>query len=130
MKNKTLIVKDPILSSYPVDDTQSESMPTSNISEILHTTIRSTNKIYAKADLESQINTLKQMQRLSDANTKILLAKASKFMNVSETGKITGPSFFTAMINWKLIIQILIELVCKYIDYSKTDKMLWDSNKK
>lgn len=130
MKNKTLIVKDPILSSYPVYDTQSESMPTSNISEILHKTIRSTNKIYAKADLESQINTLKQMQRLSDANTKILLAKASKFMNVSETGKITGPSFFTAMINWKLIIQILIELVCKYIDYSKTDKMLWDSNKK
>lgn len=130
MKNKTLIEKDPILSSYPVDDTQSESMPTSNISEILHTTIRSTNKIYAKADLESQINTLKQMQRLSDANTKILLAKASKFMNVSETGKITGPSFFTAMINWKLIIQILIELVCKYIDYSKTDKMLWESNKK
>lgn len=130
MKNKTLIVKDPILSSYPVDDTQSESMPTSNISEILHKTIRSTNKIYAIADLESQINTLKQMQRLSDANTKILLAKASKFMNVSETGKITGPSFFTAMINWKLIIQILIELVCKYIDYSKTDKMLWDSNKK
>lgn len=130
MKNKTLIVKDPILSSYPVDDTQSESMPTSNISEILHKTIRSTNKIYTKADLESQINTLKQMQRLSDANTKILLAKASKFMNVSETGKITGPSFFTAMINWKLIIQILIELVCKYIDYSKTDKMLWDSNKK
>lgn len=130
MKNKTLIVKDPVLSSYPVDDTQSESMPTSNISEILHKTIRSTNKIYSKADLESQINTLKQMQRLSDANTKILLAKASKFMNVSETGKITGPSFFTAMINWKLIIQILIELVCKYIDYSKTDKMLWDSNKK
>jgi long-subunit fatty acid transport protein len=81
-------------------------------------------------ELTNKIELLKQTQRLSDTNTKILLAKASKFMNVSDTGKITGPSFFTAMINWKLIIQILIELICKYLDYSKTDKMLWESNKK
>lgn len=87
-------------------------------------------KAVSVESLMLQLDTLKQTQNLSDSNTKILLAKASKFMNVSDTGKISGPSFFTAMINWKLIIQILIELICKYIDYSKTDKMLWDSNKK
>lgn len=62
--------------------------------------------------------------------TKQTLAKAAKVFNVDNNGQFVKPSFLTAMINWKLIIQILLELLIKYMDTAKTDKLLWESNKK
>lgn len=62
--------------------------------------------------------------------TKQTLAKAAKVFSVDENGQFIKPSFLTTMINWKLIIQILLELLIKYLDANKTDKLLWESNKR
>lgn len=67
---------------------------------------------------------------LERALTKQTLAKAAKVFNVDENGNFVKPSFLTTMINWKLIIQILLELLSKYLDTTKSDKLLWESNKK
>lgn len=76
--------------------------------------------------LENQVKTYE----LSEYNTKQLLAKAAPLFQVDSNGKFKSPSFFTTMINWKLILDILLELLYKYIQANKTDKMLWDSHKK
>jgi len=62
--------------------------------------------------------------------TKQTLAKAAKVFSVDENGQFIKPSFLTTMINWKLIIQILLELLIKYLNANKTDKLLWESNKR
>ena len=74
-------------------------------------------------------NQIKQYE-LSEYNTKQLLAKTAPLFKIDNQGKIIKPSFVSTMINWKLILDILLELLYKYIQANKTDKMLWDSHKK
>jgi hypothetical protein len=76
--------------------------------------------------LENQVKTYE----LSEYNTKQLLAKAAPLFKIDNQGRFVAPSFFTTVINWKLILDILLELLYKYIQATKTDKMLWDSHKK
>lgn len=74
-------------------------------------------------------NQIKQYE-LSEYNTKQLLAKAAPLFKIDNQGKFIKPSFVSTVINWKLILDILLELLYKYIQANKTDKMLWDSHKK
>lgn len=76
--------------------------------------------------LENQLKTYE----LSEYNTKQLLAKAAPLFQVDSNGKFKSPSFFSTMVNWKLILDILLELLYKYMQATKTDKMLWESHKK
>lgn len=92
-------------------------------------TSKNTEKVFkeiAGVDANSEFNKLTIERML----TKQTLAKAAKVFSVDENGQFIKPSFLTTMINWKLIIQILLELLIKYLDANKTDKLLWESNKR
>ncbi len=92
-------------------------------------TSKNTEKVFkeiAGVDANSDFNKFTIERML----TKQTLAKAAKVFSVDENGQFIKPSFLTTMINWKLIIQILLELLIKYLDANKTDKLLWESNKR
>lgn len=92
-------------------------------------TSKNTEKVFkeiAGVDANSDFNKFTIERML----TKQTLAKAAKVFSVDENGQFIKPSFLTTMINWKLVIQILLELLIKYLDANKTDKLLWESNKR
>lgn len=99
-------------------------------------TSKNTEKVFkeiAGVDANSEFNKLTtDFNKLTTERmlTKQTLAKAAKVFSVDENGQFIKPSFLTTMINWKLIIQILLELLIKYLDANKTDKLLWESNKR
>lgn len=92
-------------------------------------TSKNTEKVFkeiAGVDANSDFNKFTIERML----TKQTLAKAAKVFSVDENGQFIKPSFLTTMINWKLIIQILLELLIKYLDANKTHQLLWQSNKR
>ncbi len=58
-------------------------------------------------------------------NTQYVLGKASKFMKTTPNGTFVKPSLLTVILNWKVIIEIILELLVKFIE-PKTSPY-WDS---